>query len=107
VYLETTIPSYLAAHPNRDLLVAAHQQVTHEWWRTAAARFDLSVSEAVLEELRSGDPVAADRRLVYVNELPVLAVNDAVRGLVHTYAADLGFVGRARADVLHVAFAVA
>jgi hypothetical protein len=31
VYLETTIPSYLTAHPSRDLIVAAHQQLTHEW----------------------------------------------------------------------------
>ena len=25
LYLESTIPSYLAAHPSRDLIVAAHQ----------------------------------------------------------------------------------
>jgi hypothetical protein len=29
VYLETTIPSYLAAHPSRDLVMAAHQQIKH------------------------------------------------------------------------------
>ena len=31
VYIETTIPSYLAARPSRDLVTAAHQQITHEW----------------------------------------------------------------------------
>ena len=40
VYVETTISSYLTAAPSRDLIVAAHQQVTHDWWRTAG---DLSV----------------------------------------------------------------
>ncbi len=30
VYIETTIISYLAAHPSRDLIVAGHQQITHE-----------------------------------------------------------------------------
>ena len=50
VYLETTIPSYLAAHPSRDLIVAAHQQITHEWWREARQRFDVYISEAVLAE---------------------------------------------------------
>jgi len=30
VYVETTIPSYLAAKASRDLVIAAHQQVTPE-----------------------------------------------------------------------------
>ncbi len=29
VYVETTIPSYLTAWPSRDLVRAAHQQITH------------------------------------------------------------------------------
>jgi hypothetical protein len=36
VYIETTIPSYLVARPSRDLLIAAHQQITREWWETRA-----------------------------------------------------------------------
>jgi hypothetical protein len=32
VYVETTVPSYLTAWPSRDLVRAAHQQVTREWW---------------------------------------------------------------------------
>src|SRR5208282_2854955 len=32
VYVETTIPSYLTAWPSRDLVRAAHQQITREWW---------------------------------------------------------------------------
>lgn len=107
VYLETTIPSYLAAHPSRDLVMAAHQQITHEWWLTAQERFDLYVSEAVLAELRAGDPGAAARRLALVSGLPVLALNDDVRQLVHEYDQRLGLVGRARADLPHFAFAVA
>ena len=31
VYLETSIPSCLAAYPSRDLIIAAHQQITQEW----------------------------------------------------------------------------
>jgi len=32
VYIETSIVSYLAAKPSRDLLTAACQQITSEWW---------------------------------------------------------------------------
>jgi hypothetical protein len=106
VYLETTIPSYLASRPSRDLIIAAHQQITHDWWRHARNRFDVYISEAVLAELRAGDPDAAARRLSLVDDLPVLELNDEVRTLVHTYDQRLGFRGRARADLPHLAFAV-
>src|SRR5579883_45460 len=32
VYIETTFISYLTARPNRDIVIAGHQQTTHEWW---------------------------------------------------------------------------
>ena len=80
-YLETTIPSYLAAHPSRDLVVAAHQQVTHDWWRTARQRFDFFISAAVLEEIRRGDPDAAARRLEIIQDLAILELNDDVQSL--------------------------
>ena len=39
VYIETSIVSYLVADPSRDLLTAANQQVTRDWWqRQRAAR---------------------------------------------------------------------
>jgi hypothetical protein len=47
VYLETTVPSYLASLPSRDLVIAAHQQVTREWWEKAKERFEIVISEAV------------------------------------------------------------
>jgi hypothetical protein len=107
VYLETTIASYLAAQPSRDLIMAAHQQITHDWWLSARDRFDLYISDAVLNEIRGGDPDAAARRLAIVNGLPVLQLNEDVRNLVHEYDRRLGLAGRARADLPHFAFAVA
>ena len=38
VYLETTIASYLTAQPNRDLVIAAHQELTLEWWADHPSR---------------------------------------------------------------------
>ena len=107
VYLETTIPSYLVAHPSRDLVTAAHQQVSHEWWDTARERFDLYVSEAVLDEIRAGDPDFAARRLELVAELGVLSLTDDVASLIRAYHRRLGLVGSATADLPHFAYAVA
>ena len=40
VYLETTIISYLVARPSSDLLVAAHQHTTEEWWANRRHEFE-------------------------------------------------------------------
>ncbi len=74
VYLETTIISYLAARPGRDLVTAAHQQVTADWWRDRQALFEVFVSGLVLEELRRGDPDAADRRKAIIDGIAVLGL---------------------------------
>jgi hypothetical protein len=43
LYLETTVPSYLTARPSRDLIVAAHQQITHEWWEMRRHNFEIFI----------------------------------------------------------------
>ncbi|MFT5474129.1 MAG: hypothetical protein ACI856_002465 [Kiritimatiellia bacterium] len=50
VYIETTIPSYLVGRPSRDLVVAAHQELTHEWWQNRRPTFDVFVSQFVIDE---------------------------------------------------------
>jgi predicted nucleic acid-binding protein len=106
-YLETTIPSYLTSRPSRDLVTAAHQQLTHDWWRSARHDFDLVVSEAVLAEIREGDSEFSEQRLRIVEALLVLSLTNDVRALVKLYARGLGLHPEAVADVLHIAFAVA
>ncbi len=66
VYVQTTIISYLIASSSRDLVVAAHQQVTRDWW-SARDGFELCVSQFVVEA--SAD--AAERRTAAVED-PVL-----------------------------------
>src|SRR3712207_1030532 len=78
VYLETTIFSYLAARPSGDLITAANQRLTHEWWDTRRADFDLCVSEAVLREIRGGDAQMARKRVELANGLSSLGVTEEV-----------------------------
>ena len=53
VYVETTIVSYLTAEPTRDVVQAAHQQLTREWW-DRRERFELFVSQTVITEAAGG-----------------------------------------------------
>ena len=63
VYVETSVVSYLAARRSRDVVVAAYQEVTRDWWRSARDRFVLYASALVVSESRTGDPEAARVRL--------------------------------------------
>jgi hypothetical protein len=45
------------------LLVAAHQQITRDWWESRRSEFDLYASELALKEVRAGDATLASRRL--------------------------------------------
>lgn len=74
VYIETSIVSYLTARPSRDLIVAGHQQLTHDWWQTQRSRFRLYASQLVIREASGGDPQAADARLRALEGLPLLEI---------------------------------
>jgi hypothetical protein len=106
VYVETSVLSYLAALPSRDLLLAAHQQVTHEWWAVVRDGCDLFISEAVLEEASRGDPDAASRREALARGLPVLRLTAEVADLAERYRGELGMSHERVPDLTHVALAV-
>lgn len=63
LYLETTIPSYLTSKPSRDLIVAARQQITQDWWLKRRHDFQVFVSQIVFDEAAAGDRQAAAARL--------------------------------------------
>ena len=80
-YIETTIANYLTAWPSRDLVIAAHQKVTRDWWAAASDRHELFTSELVLIEAGGGDPTAAAERLKALAGLPVLYADEAAADL--------------------------
>jgi len=41
VYLETSIIGYVTSRPSRDLVTAANQQLTIDWWDNRRGRYDL------------------------------------------------------------------
>lgn len=105
IYIETTVISYLTARPSRDLIIAAHQQVTHEWWDMALPHFDAFISPIVLDEISRGDELAANLRLEKVSLFPVLEVLPEVLNLAESYFIAVEIPEKARADSYHLALA--
>ncbi len=105
VYLETTIPSYLTARPSRDLVLAAHQQLTHDWWELQREDFSLITSQLVLDEAAAGDPAFARRRLELLEGVPLLESDEHVVRLAQSVI-EHGILSRdVIQDVLHIAMA--
>lgn len=105
VYLETSVVSYLTAWSSRDLVKAAHQTITREWWR-GRTRFDLYVSQVVLREASAGDPEAARLRMESISALPVLSASPEAGRLAQQLVAQGSLPPKAAVDALHIAIAV-
>lgn len=105
VYLETTIVSYLTGWPSRDLVKAAHQQITQEWWKIRK-NFDLYVSQIVVREASVGDVEAARLRLEALAGIPALAASTEASLLAEQLITQGVLPPKAALDALHIAIAV-
>ena len=89
------------------MLIAAHQQLTREWWESRGPQFDLFVSEPVLEEAVAGDAILAEKRLVLLADIRVLALTDGILKLAESLVAEGPIPPKAGGDALHIAIATA
>lgn len=105
VYIETTVVSYLTSRPSRDVVIAGHQQITHEWWEECRGDYQLCVSELVFREAAAGDPQAVQCRLDVLKDMLLLETRqeaqDLAKGLVQAGA----LPAKAFEDALHIAIA--
>lgn len=107
VYIETTIVSYLTAKPARNLILAARQQVTREWWERAPRRFELYASPLVWQEASEGDSGAAKRRSAALATTTALDVTPAALDLAKALLASGIIPAKVADDAAHVAIAAA
>lgn len=107
VYIETSIVSYLTARPSRDVVVAAHQELTRQWWEERSSRFELVISELVEQEAVKGDPDAAAARLTALQRTMVLSISDAAVALGEGLVSAGPIPRESAADALHISIAAA
>ena len=105
LYLETTIPSYLTARRSRDLRLAAHQEVTEEWWDGQRSQYELFTSAYVRKEAAEGNPALAAARLALLDGVPVLPTTEEVDDLAEKLLAGELIPAKAATDAFHIAIA--
>ncbi len=105
VYIESSVISYLTARGSRDLISAARQQLTQEWWGDSRQNVDLFVSPLVLKEVSDGDPNAAAKRVSMLSGIPELELTEEAVSLSDVLVAKGGLPKKAKDDALHIAVA--
>lgn len=105
VYLETSVISYLVARRSRDLIVAGRQQLTMDWWEEECEKFDLYVSDAVLDEVQAGDPTEIAKRSAIVADLPILSSTLEAERLTELLLKKGTLPAKAFIDAFHIAIA--
>ncbi|MFO0792371.1 MAG: type II toxin-antitoxin system VapC family toxin [Pirellulales bacterium] len=103
VYLETTFISYLVARPSRDLLVAAHQRITQDWWDHRRAAFRCVVSQTVIDESSRGNEAEVHKRLAIISGLLILEVSAEAESLTRSIMVSGVLPPHAFPDAAHVA----
>src|SRR5207248_5567475 len=103
IYIETTFVSYLTARPSRDLIIAGHQQITHDWWDHCRRDYELCVSQLVFQEAGDGDPQAAAERLEVLATMTMLEISEQAVSLAEELIRARAFPTKAENDALHIA----
>ena len=105
VYIETSIVSYIASKPSRDLLIAACQQATQTWWVDHRHRYELYTSQLVITEAGRGNPEASEKRLNYLKGIPQLTITSEIRDMAKALIEQDALPEKAEADAIHIAAA--
>ncbi len=107
VYVESSVISYITARPSRDLVVSARQAITIEWWEQKRKKYDVYISELVIEEIASGDKVAAQKRLDVVKAIPNLEITETAKELASLLISSGAVPDNSPEDALHIGLAAA
>ena len=107
VYIESSVISYLASRPSRDVVIAGRQAISHEWWENHRQRFELRVSALVEEEISRGDTLAAERRIAWIEDIPSLVISDQATALAELLLAQGAVPKGSEEDALHIGIAAA
>ena len=105
VYIETTVISYLAARPARDVVSLARQEMSRQFWAWAPTVYELCCSQLTIDEVAKGDESAAQRRLGYAKQCRLLPDNLLAENLAQDLVRIKAVPATEPEDAAHIAIA--
>jgi predicted nucleic acid-binding protein len=105
LHIETTIIGHLSGRLVADAIVAVRQQLTRDWWQNQSQRYQLFISQLVLDECGAGDISAARERLEIVKNLDLLDGTTVTDSLAAALIAADAIPATEPRDAFHIAIA--
>ena len=105
IYIETSVISYLTSRTSRDLVTAARQQLTTDWWESQKSNYNLFISQPVVSEASDGDQQVAIKRMAVIKKLPLLEVTNESIEFAKFLVEETPFPENAAIDALHISIA--
>jgi hypothetical protein len=105
IYIESTIPSYVVARPARDLLQAARQQLTRDWWDFKREQHELFTSQVVLDEIAAGEAAMARERVNLLRGIPLVDATSSANDFGRQILSSGLLPPSADGDAAHIALA--
>jgi hypothetical protein len=106
IYIETTIPSLATARTSRDAIIAGQQAATNAFWEDERGKYELYISQYVIDECAKGDREAAQKRLDFIKDIQIIPKTDNTDELAKKYKKLLSIPDRANIDAYHLAVSV-
>ena len=106
LYIENSIISYLTAEQSRDIITAARQALTRQWWNEKRLDYELYISEFVISEALAGDSEMATQRLQLIADIAEVELTETAAEFAEILVAEGPLPRKAALDALHIAVAV-
>ena len=103
LYVETSIVSYLRQRTSSQVVMAARQLLTHQWWNDERGKYQLVTSQFVIDEESAGDPVLAAERLAMLEGVLLLPLDPDIADIADENMLRAILPVKARTDALHIA----
>lgn len=104
VYIETTIPSFYHSVRMEPDMVALRDW-TRSWWKEERSNYQLCTSDAVVDELETGNHPLRGEKIELIRNLPYLEITQAIAEIVAVYHEHRLMPKDESGDALHLALA--
>jgi len=105
IYIETSFVSYLTNPISRDLVLAAHQEISQEWWRKKRKGYLLLSSSLTHKEASEGNPECARKRIEILSEIGLVEITQEAIDFSKELIKLAIIPDKANHDALHIAIA--